>query len=79
MNATIYFLADLYPWWGLPLAFIFAELANRYRRHGQRPKALMFIAISFVFLAAAAAYFAFNGIERLRPAMKEMERSVTGK
>ncbi len=72
----IYFLADLYPWWGLPLALIFAELGNYYRRHGNKKKMIRYASISVVFLSLTAAYFAFNGIEKMRPAMMELERVI---
>lgn len=74
MSSVIYFLADLYPWWGIPFALILAELANYYRRNGNRKKMVLYLSISSVFLALAAAYFWFNGMERMRPAMQELER-----
>ena len=74
MSAVIYFLADLYPWWGIPIALILAELANNYRRHGNRKKMVLYISISSIFLGLAVAYFALNGMERMRPVMQELEK-----
>lgn len=72
----MYFIADLYPWWGLPLAFIFAEVANRYRRRGERGRMLGSLLLSVIFLALAGAYFVFNGFENLRPAMEKLDRQM---
>ena len=79
MSSLIYFVADLYPWWGIPLAFIFFELANARRRRGERKMMLVHLSISLVFLALAGAYFAFNGMEHLRPAMQQLEHSMSNK
>lgn len=75
----IYFLADLYPWWGMPLALIFAERANYFRRQGNRNKVIRNVAISLVFLSLTIAYFALNGIEKMRPALMELERAMFNK
>jgi len=76
---VIYFLADLYPWWGIPLGLILAELANYFRRHGNRKKMILYLSISFVLFALAGAYFVFNGMERVRPGMQELERTFSNK
>jgi hypothetical protein len=75
LSPLVYFISDLYPWWGIPLALIFAEVANSYRRRGERKKMMIHLSVSLVFFALAVAYFAFNGVERLRPAMEELEQT----
>lgn len=77
MNDIFYFLADLYPWWGIPLGLILAELGNKYRRSGNRQKMFRCMTASVILLALAAAYFVFNGKKYIRPAMQQMENSVT--
>ncbi len=57
------------------MALILAELANNYRRHGNRKKMILYLSISFILLALAVAYFAFNGLEKMRPTMQELERA----
>ena len=79
MSSVIYFLADLYPWWGMPLALIFAERAVYFRRQGSPKKMIRSVALSLVFLSLTFAYFALNGIEKMRPALMELERTMFNK
>lgn len=79
MSSVIYFLADLYPWWGMPLALIFAERAVYFRRQGNRKKVVRNAAIGIVFLSLTIAYFALNGLEKMRPALMELERVMFNK
>jgi hypothetical protein len=79
VDPLVYFIADLYPWWGLPLAFIFFEIANRHRRRGNRKKMLIHVMFSGFFLLLAGLYFFFNGFEHLRPAMEHLERTMQQK
>ena len=79
MSPVIYFIADLYPWWGIPLALIFAELANSHRRRGERKKMMLKLCVSFFFFSLAVAYFVLNGIETLRPAMQQLDRMYLNK
>jgi len=70
-------LADFYPWWGIPLALILAEVGNYYRRQGKRKKMALYLAASIVLVSLAAVYFWFNGVERTRPAMQELENTFS--
>lgn len=74
MSSVIYFLADLYPWWGMPLALIFAERSLYFRRQGNRKKVVRNAVVAVLFLSLTIAYFALNGIEKMRPALQELER-----
>jgi hypothetical protein len=79
LNPLVYFIADLYPWWGIPLAFILAEVANGYRRRGDRKKMVLWLIPAFVLMSIAGAYFLYNGFEKLRPAMEHFERAMNNK
>ncbi|MGZ3671895.1 MAG: hypothetical protein ACXWP1_01600 [Bdellovibrionota bacterium] len=79
MSPIIYFVADLYPWWGIPIALIFAEVANTHRRRGERKKMAMYLSVSFIFFSLAVVYFVLNGFEKLRPAMEQLERTILNK
>jgi hypothetical protein len=79
LSSFIYFVADYYPWWGLPLALIFAEQANKSRRYRDHKKAVLYGCFSMGFLFLAVAYFMFNGFEKLRPAMQQLESMFFGK
>jgi len=72
-------VADLYPWWGIPLVLIFVEVANTYRRRGERKKMVKSLAVSFVFFSLAVVYFVLNGFEKLRPGMEHLERTFLNK
>ncbi len=61
----------------MPLALIFAELGNYYRRHGNRKKMVTYALISLVFFSLTVAYFALNGVEKMRPALKELESTFS--
>lgn len=78
-SSVLYFVADFYPWWGIPLGFLCLEIANSGRRHGNKPKMILYVCLGVLFLLTAAAYFVFDGRERLRPAMQGIERSFSGK
>lgn len=79
MSPLIYFVADYYPWWGIPIAIIFAEVANSHRRHGERGKMIKCLSISFLFFAVAVVYIFLNGRVTLRPGMERMERTMRNK
>ena len=79
MNALVYFFADYYPWWGIPIGLILAEVANGHRRRGERKAMIKYLSVSFIFLALAAAYIFFDGMQNLRPGMEHMERTMRNK
>lgn len=76
MDSTIYFLAEHYPWWGLPLALIFGETANHYRRSGKRPAMLVCGLLALGFLTLAVIYFVKDGFFQTRPTLQQMERAI---
>ncbi|HEY8278770.1 MAG TPA: hypothetical protein VIH99_04060 [Bdellovibrionota bacterium] len=79
MSPVIYFVAHLYPWWGIPLALICAEVANSYRRHRNRRQMVIWGCFSGFLMLLALLYFVFNGLEYIRPSMKELEQSFSTK
>jgi hypothetical protein len=74
LDPTIYFLAEYYPWWGIPSALILAEIANHFRRTGHRFRFLACAALSLLMATLAVFYFTHSGFQNLRPAMQELER-----
>lgn len=74
MSPTFYFLAEHYPWWGIPCVLIFAEVANHHRRNGKRAKFAFFSLFSMAFLALVVLYFAV-GYEKVRPTLQGIEAS----
>ena len=74
MDPVIYFLAEHYPWWGIPCVFIFFETANHFRRTGRRAPMMLFGFLAISLAALAVLYFTHDGFFRLRPAMQNLER-----
>lgn len=79
MPAWLYFIADYYPWWGIPIGLICLEIANTHRRLGDRKKMVKYLAVSALFGLLTATYFFFNGFVNLRPGMEHMERQIRTK
>jgi hypothetical protein len=79
VSALVYFFADYYPWWGIPIGLILAEVANGHRRRGNRKAMFKYLSVSFIFLGLAAAYIFYNGMQNLRPGMEHMERTIRTK
>ncbi len=75
MNQIVYFLADLYPWWGIPLAFILLELANVFRRRGKKCAMFFCVFSSAIVVGLAVLYFISNGVQHLRPSLYEFEKT----
>ncbi|RZA06045.1 MAG: hypothetical protein EOP11_11320 [Proteobacteria bacterium] len=76
MDPLIYFLAEHYPWWGLPLALITGETANHFRRTGKRMGAVICGLLTLGFLGLAVVYFVKDGFFETRPTLQKMERSI---
>jgi len=68
-------MADLFPFWAIPLAVICFELARFYGRHRQKGRMAFLFTFSFTLLGLSLAYFIFDGRNALRPAMQNFERS----
>lgn len=79
LSSVIYFLADYYPWWGLPLAFILFELANYHRRHGGKPKMVVYATASLMLLGLTVVYVVYDGFANLRPGMRNIEKTYLEK
>jgi hypothetical protein len=77
LGELIYFLADYYPWWGIPLALILAELANYHRRGAKKKKMITYASLSLVLVILSVLYFVFDGQRQMRPAIQEVERSFS--
>lgn len=75
MDSNIYFLAEYFPWWGIPSVLILAEIANHFRRSGQRLKFLFFALLSVAMAVGCVLYFTHDGFRNLRPAMQDMEKA----
>ncbi len=70
----IYFLAEFFLWWAIPLTWILFETTNHYRRSGKRGATILFSLIMISLVTLIVLYFVFNGFENLRPAMQRFER-----
>jgi hypothetical protein len=70
----IYLLANYYPFWGVPAAYIIFELGNGYRRRGHMLQALFLLCITITLLALTVAFFWYNAFETITPAIKKIER-----
>jgi hypothetical protein len=79
LSSFLYFIADLYPWWAIPLAFIFADLGNRQRKRRARGKMFFHFGICATLVLLAVAYFVFNGKENLTTGMQNIERTMRDK
>jgi hypothetical protein len=75
LDPIIYFFAEYFPWWALPSALIFAEVANHFRRTGKRLGFFFFSGVSLVLAALTILYFVKNGFVNLRPAMQNLEKT----
>jgi succinate dehydrogenase hydrophobic anchor subunit len=74
LDPVIYFFAEYFPWWGIPSALILAELANHFRRSGQRVRMAATALISILLVILTVFYFTHDGFRNVRPAMKTFER-----
>ncbi len=79
MSSTIYFLAEHYPFWGIPLALICFELARFFWRNGRRLRAVLSLGLSGLLVFLAVWYFMDDGFRNVRPALTEAEKTYTGK
>lgn len=73
---AIYTLAEYLPFWGIPLALIFAEYANHSRKRHKKKNMVIGAVLSLTLIALIAAFFLFNGYSNTRPALKRVEREV---
>ena len=78
MNSIIYFLAEHYPFWGIPLALIFFELARFFWRNGRVLSLLISVGIAGVLTLLAVWYFVGDGFRNVRPALTEAEKTYIG-
>lgn len=76
MSPVIYFLAEHYPWWGIPSILIFGEAANHFRRNGKRGKLLLCGGFAMFFLALTVLFF-WIGYENIRSSLQGFEGGVT--
>jgi hypothetical protein len=74
LHPLFYFIADLYPWWGIPLALILLEAANRNRRRSERKQFLIKSIIAVVLIALGGGYF-YLGREGLAASMQRLEQA----
>jgi hypothetical protein len=72
LGPVFYFLAEHYPWWGIPCILIFGEAANHFRRNGMRMKLFFCASLSLMFLLLTVLYF-FVGYEHVRPTLQGIE------
>lgn len=73
MDPIIYFLAEHYPWWGIPSTLIMAEVANHFRRTGHRGGFFTAAFCSAVLGVLSVLYFTHNGFLNVRPTMQSIE------
>ena len=77
MSSLVYFLAEHYPWWGIPSILIMGETANHFRRTGQRARMLVCVLFALLFATLTVVYFLYDGLTNTRPAIQKLERSYT--
>jgi len=77
LDPLIYFFAEHYPWWGIPMGIIMVETANHFRRNGKRPQFAVCAGLSIVFFALSILYFTNNGFQSVRPLLHSIEKSGT--
>jgi len=68
-------MADYYPFWGFPLALIFAEIANHSRRRKRIIIMIIAAIISLTLFALGVWYLAYNGYTNTRPTLKKLEQT----
>lgn len=73
MDPILYFLAEHYPWWGIPSTLIMAEVANHFRRGGRRIPAVAAALFGLMLGVLSILYFTHNGLVNVRPAMQNIE------
>ncbi len=78
MSSLIYFLAEHYPFWGIPLALIFFELARFFWRNGRPLRAVLSIGMAGLLVLLAAWYFLGDGFRNVRPALSNAEKTYSG-
>jgi hypothetical protein len=73
LNSLLYFLAEYYPFWGIPATLILSEIANHSRRNS-RTKA-MFLALfgAAFFGSLSVLYFWQGGHDGVRAGLQEIE------
>jgi hypothetical protein len=67
---TIYFLARFYPFWGLPIAFVFFEVGMFFYHRRQRRWYLYSFGSSFFLVILAILWIIFEGFWRAGPFLK---------
>jgi hypothetical protein len=77
VSSFIYFLAEYYPWWGLPLALIMIETSNHFRRGGKRGPFILFFGTGLLLIALAVLYFVNGGFFTVRPTIQNLERQYS--
>jgi hypothetical protein len=73
VHSFIYFIVEQYPFWGIPMAIIFIEVALHFRRTGHRLRAVVLFLVSAGLLGLAAYFILENGVQNVRPAMQKIE------
>jgi hypothetical protein len=53
------------------------EIANHFRRTGQRVRFFLSAGLSFLMLVLSILYFTHSGFNNLRPAMQTLEKTYT--
>jgi hypothetical protein len=76
LDPLIYFLAEHYPWWGIPLVLILGETANHFRRTGRRWSMVICAVLALGFIALTVIYFVKDGFFETRPTLQKMERAI---
>ena len=74
MNWLVFFLADYFLFWAIPLILILAETANHFRRTGKRPQLIACALLCLLFIGLTIAYFVGNGFSNLRPLLEGVDR-----
>ena len=74
---TLFFFARFYPFWGLPVAFVFFEVGMFFYHRRQRRWYAYSFAMSFVLVILAILWIIFEGYWRAGPFLKETIERIT--
>lgn len=70
MAAFAYLVACVFPFWAIPIAFLFLEQGNRKRLMGKRYAMWLNFFWSFLLILLSVLFFYFGLHKNIRPALK---------
>jgi len=67
----VYFAIHYLPYWSLPLALIFGEVARIFKRRGRKKAMIWFGVLAGFFMALTVCFFVFSWGQYGYPAIRE--------